>query len=79
MEPWRVRMMKEYDDVHRRFEKLLDAINRGEFIGEEKILADDQRKAMVDYMRALRLRARLQGFNIINGQTIGHEKEKSHD
>lgn len=79
MEPWQVRMMKEYDDVHRRFEKLLAGINRGEFTGEEKIMADDQRKAMIDYMRALRLRARYYGFNIINGQTISCEKEKSND
>lgn len=79
MEPWQVRMVKEYDDVHRRFEKLLAGINRGEFTGEEKLMADDQRKAMIDYMRALRLRAKYYGFNIINGQTIGCEKEKSND
>lgn len=70
MEPYQVRMVKEYDDVHRRLEKLIIALNSGIFTGEEKLIADDQRKAMVEYMMALRVRARLHGFNIINGQTI---------
>lgn len=79
MEPYQVRMVKEYDDVHRRLEKLIIALNSGIFTGEEKLIADDQRKAMVEYMMALRVRARYYGFNIINGQTIGCEKEKSND
>lgn len=72
MEPYQVRMVKEYDETHRRMEKLIKALNSEVFSGEERLLADDQREAMAAYLRALRLRARLHDFDIITGQPIKH-------
>lgn len=72
MKPYQVRMVKEYDEVHTRYTKLIRALNNGVFDGEAKTLADDQRRAMVAYMKALRARAKLDGFDIITGQPIKH-------
>jgi hypothetical protein len=60
-----MKLVREYNGVHRRLESLIRQASRGAFEGEMMDAVNDQRNAMRDYMAALRKRARLMGFDII--------------
>lgn len=60
-----MKLVREYNGVHRRLESLIRQASRGAFEGEMMDVVNDQRNAMREYMAALRERARLMGFDII--------------
>lgn len=60
-----MKLVREYNGVHRRMESLIRQASRGAYEGEMMDVVNDQRNAMREYMAALRERARLMGFDII--------------
>lgn len=60
-----MKLVREYNEVHRRLESLIRQASRGAFEGEMMDVVNDQRNAMREYMAALRERARLMGFDVI--------------